>query len=247
MHRQVADMYRRRARWRFADDFQQERNDVLMSLAPESGPLRALDLGCGTGIILDRLAERYGTAVGLDVSEEMLAGYAPRPGHAVALARGDMARLPFAAGSFDLVLCRSALHHMDDEVGVLREIARVLAPRGRLVLGEPANDNVLTRAARAFVRRRPSYGTIHTIDRAYTRAELRALLDAAGLRVRRELRFGFLAYPLCDNPELVPVLRWLPFSRALGAALRAVDRGLSHVPILRTQSWYTMLEVVRRP
>jgi len=247
MHREVAAMYRRRSRWPFAEAFQQERNDVLMSLAPARGPVRALDLGCGTGIVLDRLADRYGGAVGLDVSEEMLAGYRPREGRTVHLARGDMARLPFANGSFDLVLCRSALHHMDDEVAVLREIGRVLAPDGRLVLGEPANDNVLTRAARAFVRRRPSYGRIHTIDRAYTRRQLRALLEAAGLRVRREVRFGFLAYPLCDNPELVPVLRWMPFASAIGAGLRAVDRVLAGIPLVRTQSWYTMLEVARAP
>ena len=54
----------------------------------------------------------------------------------VALVRGDMTSLPCRAGSFDLVLCRSALHHMEDEVGVLSEIRRVLAPGGSLVLGE---------------------------------------------------------------------------------------------------------------
>jgi len=43
----------------------------------------------------------------------------------------------------------------------------------------------------------------------------------------------------------VPVLKHLPFAGAIAAALRAVDRGLSHVPLLRTQSWYTLLEVAR--
>ncbi len=248
MHRQVAHMYRRRSQWDWAEEFQEERNAVLLSLLPDRPAGRALDLGCGTGVMLDRLGTRYPRVVGLDLSQEMLEGYdlsALRPGLTVALLRGDMAALPLRDASVDAVVCRSALHHMGDEAGVLAEIARVLKPDGRLALGEPANDNLLTRAARAFVRRRRSYGTIHTIDRAYTRGQLRALLSAAGLRVVREVRFGFLAYPLCDNPELVPVLKHLPFARGLARALRALDRGLARVPGLRTQSWYAMLEVGR--
>lgn len=246
MHREVAHMYRRRSRWDFAQDFQDERNAIMMSLAPHDAQLTAVDLGCGTGIMLDLLAKRFRRVVGLDASQEMLDGYDPdKLGDELLLLRGDMAALPVADGSFDIVVCRSALHHMDDEVGVLAEICRVLSPKGSLILGEPANDNVVTRLARWWIRRRPSYGKLHTIDRAYTRRQLRDLLSAAGLMVEREVRFGFIAYPLCDNPEVVPVLRWLPFNRALGAALRVVDRLLSAIPIVRTQSWYTMLEVRR--
>jgi ubiquinone/menaquinone biosynthesis C-methylase UbiE len=246
MHREVAHMYRRRSRWDFAQDFQDERNAIMMSLAPHDAQLTAVDLGCGTGIMLDLLAKRFHRVVGLDASQEMLDGYDPdKLGDGLMLLRGDMAALPVADGSFDIVICRSALHHMDDEVGVLAEICRVLSPKGSLILGEPANDNVVTRLARWWIRRRPSYGKLHTIDRAYTRRQLRDLLSAAGLMVEREVRFGFIAYPLCDNPEVVPVLRWLPFNRALGAALRVVDRMLSAIPIVRTQSWYTMLEVRR--
>ena len=250
MHRNVAEMYRRRAGYPFADAFQNERNELFLALAPAREDALALDLGCGTGVMLDTLAARYRRLVGLDLSAEMLEGYDGSrlpPGRAVRLVRGDMTTLPFASGRFDVVVCRSALHHMDDEVAVLREMARVLAPGGSVVLGEPANDNLLTRAARAWVRRRPSYGKIHTIDRAYTRAQLRALLSAAGLVVRRERRFGFVAYPLCDNPDLVPVLKHLPapLASGLAAALRALDRLLARVPLVRSQSWYTLLEVGR--
>ena len=253
LHRTVAHMYRRRSAYAFSREFQEERNRILMSLAPPAPagaaarPVRAVDLGCGTGIMLDHLVGRYEKAVGLDASQEMLDGYPLEAREHVRLVRADMAALPFAGGSFDVVICRSALHHMDDEVGVLSEIARILSPTGSLVLGEPANDNVVTRLARWWVRRRPSFGKLHTIDRAYTRGQLRELLARAGLSVKREVRFGFLAYPLCDNPELVPVLKWLPFNAALGAGLRALDRLLARIPLVRSQSWYTMLEVGRRP
>jgi ubiquinone/menaquinone biosynthesis C-methylase UbiE len=245
MHREVAKMYRRRSTYPFAEAFQQERNDILLALAPANGSdRRALDLGCGTGLLLGRLSGRYRQIIGFDLSTEMLEGC--QRGGDVQLVRGDMGVLPFATASIGVVFCRSALHHVDDEAAVLDEIERVLEPGGRLILAEPANDNPVARAARAWVKRRPSYGTLHTIDRAFTRRELRRLLDRAGLEVRRERRFGYLAYPLCDNPDLVPVLKALPFASAIGAGLRAIDRVLSAIPVVRTQSWYTILEVARR-
>ena len=248
MHRQVADMYRRRARLPWAQEFQEERNRLLVSLGPDRRAARVLDLGCGTGILLGRLSERYRLVVGLDLSHEMLLGFDPTttaPGAHVGLVRGDMTTLPFADRSVDLVFCRSALHHMDDEIGVLREVRRVLRPGGRLVVGEPANDNPLFRLARFVARRLPSFGKTHTIDRAYTRKQLRALFDAAGLEVRREVRFGFVAYALLDNPDLVPVLSWLPVAWANGVAraLRSLDRLLARLPVVRSLSWYVLLDV----
>lgn len=250
MHREVAEMYKRRAGYRFADDFQQERNEILVGMAPGGADRRAVDLGCGTGILLHPLAQRYRRVVGIDLSPEMLHGYERErqpAGATVDLLCGDMTSLPFADASFDVVLCRSALHHMDDEVAVLKEMGRILKPGGSLVVGEPANDFPLFRLARWWVRRRPSFGKIHTIDRAYTRRQLRDLLAQAGLSVRRERRFGFIAYVLCDNPDLVPVLKVLPAALASGIArvLRVVDDVLARVPIIRNWSWYTMLEVSR--
>lgn len=247
MHREVAGMYKRRAGFPFADEFQRERNDILVSMAPEGRELRAVDLGCGTGILLHHLSARYEWVAGLDLSQEMLAGYEPErsaPDGTVRLLCGDMTLLPIADQSVDIVYCRSALHHMDDEIAVLSEMRRILKPDGRLIVGEPANDNPVFRLARWWVRRRPSFGRIHTIDRAYTRSQLRELLERSGLQVRREHRFGFLAYTLCDNPELVPILRWLPEKLALSVSrgLRRLDRGLSRVPLVRHLSWYVMLE-----
>lgn len=250
MHKEVAEMYRRRAGYAFAQDFQEERNALLMALLPQERDARSLDLGCGTGITLNDLARRFRVACGIDLSHEMLTGFVGRAPDArgnVLLLRGDMGKLPLQSNAFDVILCRSALHHMDDEVAVLTEVCRILKPNGRLVLGEPANDFPLFRLARWIAKRGKSYGKIHTIDRAYTRGQLRAMFARAGLAVHRETRFGFIAYALCDNPDLVPILKKLPagLARGIGATLRAVDRVLSHVPLLKNWSWYTMLDVRR--
>ena len=103
MHEQVAEMYRRRARYRFAVDFQRERNEILMSLTPTARDAVALDLGCGTGITLLELSERYDRVVGVDLSREMLDGFDAsdvEPGRSVSIAQADSLRVGagFAAG-----------------------------------------------------------------------------------------------------------------------------------------------------
>ena len=93
---------------------------------------RGLDLGCGTGDMLELLAERYpGMAlVGLDfspnmlqVAKERLAGFAN-----VSLEQGDAMHLGYADGSFDCVVSAFALRNMASCERAVGEIARVLRP-----------------------------------------------------------------------------------------------------------------------
>jgi ubiquinone/menaquinone biosynthesis C-methylase UbiE len=88
---------------------------------------RVLDLACGTGEILRRVREEFRPklAVGLDLFRGHLL-LAPRP-----VVQGDGYRTPFPDGSFDLVLVRHVLQALPDPVGLLREVRRLLAPRGR--------------------------------------------------------------------------------------------------------------------
>jgi len=104
-----------------------------------SGPLRILDLGCGTGEITRRLADLYPQAriVGIDILEGNLA-LARRDnasyGARIVFEAGDAFALQHADASFDLVVCRhmsQAVPHFDH---VLDEISRVLKPRGWLHL-----------------------------------------------------------------------------------------------------------------
>jgi SAM-dependent methyltransferase len=104
-----------------------------------SGPLRILDLGCGTGEITRRLAERYpqATLLGIDILEGNLK-LARRDngafGQRVAYEQGDAFALRQADASFDLVVCRHMSQAVPDFPRVLAEITRVLKPGGWLHL-----------------------------------------------------------------------------------------------------------------
>jgi ubiquinone/menaquinone biosynthesis C-methylase UbiE len=99
-----------------------------------------LDMGCGTGRFTVPLAERARTVCGLDMSPMMLATARKKladRGLDADLREGDMAGLPFPDASFDVVVSMLALMHVprQDRQQVFREVARVLRPGGRLLIG----------------------------------------------------------------------------------------------------------------
>ena len=104
-----------------------------------SGELRILDLGCGTGEITRRLAERYpqATLIGIDILESNLA-LARRDsaalGARIRFVQGDAFALDLADATFDLVVCRHMSQAVPDFPLVLAEITRVLKPGGWLHL-----------------------------------------------------------------------------------------------------------------
>lgn len=106
------------------------------------GPLRGkrvLDVGCGDGVLAVRLAEAGAAATGLDADPRMLAAARERAsaaGTATTFVDGDIRTLPFADGSFDTVMAITVLCFLRDAEHAVQEMARVLRPGGRLVLGE---------------------------------------------------------------------------------------------------------------
>lgn len=100
-----------------------------------------LDVACGPGNFtrsFGRAVGESGLAIGIDSSETMLARGVrdtERDGPAnVCLIRGDATALPFREGSFDAACCFAALHLFADPFGALSDMARVLAPGGRIAI-----------------------------------------------------------------------------------------------------------------
>src|SRR5919198_4686403 len=106
------------------------RNFVAPAIADIAGGRRdlvLLDCGCGTGYNLATLLRPYGHAFGFDLTPTglMLARTAGVP-----LVRADMAAISFQTGRFDLVTSFDVMQYIHDDAAVMREMARVVKPRG---------------------------------------------------------------------------------------------------------------------
>ena len=107
----------------------------------------AADLGCGPGHLVIQLARMApGLHVtGVDLSDEMLTeaeslGRQSGLDGRILFRKGDAARIPFPDGSLDLVVSTLSLHHWSDPVAVLDEIARVLRPKGAVLVFDLRRD-----------------------------------------------------------------------------------------------------------
>jgi ArsR family transcriptional regulator len=126
------------------DDAQVEA--ALRSLVSASPEARLLDVGTGTGRMLQLLSSRVGQAVGVDSSREMLAmarANIADPSYAnCAVRQADMYQLPWPDGSFDIAIAHMVLHFADDPAAAVAEAARVLRPDGRLLIVDFASHDI---------------------------------------------------------------------------------------------------------
>jgi SAM-dependent methyltransferase len=124
---------------------------AMLALQPGSSDL-VLDLGAGGCWCSDLLARLNRRSVAVDISWHMLQTGRSRPGgDRLTAVAGDMERLPFRSGAFDMAVCLNALHHVPDMRAGVREIARVLNARGVALFSEPGKghaDAAVSAAAR---------------------------------------------------------------------------------------------------
>lgn len=176
---------------------------ALLSLVPEQSGTRLLDIGTGTGGVLELLAPRIAQGLGVDASKAMLALARARLSRAglshCAVRLADMYRLPLADASFDIAVLQMVLHYAEDPAGVVAEAARVLGPRGRLILIDLAKHDRQDLTAK-LAHRWPGFAD----------AAIATMLEGAGLRAGPPLR---VAGPLeiriwpAARPAAIPATR----------------------------------------
>jgi SAM-dependent methyltransferase len=115
--------------------------DVLEWIAehvPVAGTDAVLDVAGGTGLLARHLSRSAALAVVVDLTPEMLQAGARAARDAgergVVFVEGDATKLPFADEQFDVVVCRFAVHHVDDVAAAGREMARVCRPGGTIAV-----------------------------------------------------------------------------------------------------------------
>ena len=131
---------------RTADHLHEARQEVIRLLDLRIGST-LLDVGSGTGAFLIDVARTHRVhAVGADSSEVMVRTASERAAAAevdVRFVVGDAQRLDFPDDSFDRVNCSLLLMHLADPARAVSEMARVLAPGGRVAISEPDHDSFM--------------------------------------------------------------------------------------------------------
>jgi SAM-dependent methyltransferase len=140
-------------------------------------PRRILDAGCGPGVslpILDRLFQPE-SIVAIDIDPKEVVRSQAQARHCAArvdVRRGNAEHLDLPDGSVDLVLCHQLLHHVVPQAEVLRELRRVLAPGGTLLVAESCREFIHSAPVRLLFR--------HPDEVQRTAAEYQQLVRDAG-------------------------------------------------------------------
>lgn len=184
--------------------------DALTAMLPDAGIGRLLDIGTGTGRVLELLGPRAREAVGVDASTAMLALARARLARAGlshgAVRQADMYRLPLPDRSFDTVVLQMVLHHAERPDAALAEAARVLRHGGRLIvvdLSRHSQDQVVRRLAHRW----PGFAD-GEMERLLAEAGLApaapmAIAGQGGLTVRLWPATRLADAPVASLPELV--------------------------------------------
>lgn len=164
--------------------------ELLLEMSGVTGNDTVLDVACGPGIVACAFATRARHVTGIDLTPAMI-GQARRRQREHRLENltwqiGDVQSLPFADGSFSLVVTRYSFHHFLDPQAVCAEMIRVCAPGG-VVMVVDATPPPEKAAAYNYVEKLKD----PTHVRALTEDELLALIRASGLREIRTARYDF--------------------------------------------------------
>jgi SAM-dependent methyltransferase len=190
-------------------------------LEPLDQDMIVLDVACGAAHAAELAAPQVRQVVGLDLTPALLRLAADRLGRTgitnVLLQHGNAAELPFLDASFDLVVCRSSLHHFPHPEGPVAEMARVCRPQGRVVVADMVAPNAEVRDAFDELHRRidPSHAGV------LLEAELAELLRAT---------VGTLTYAETSDPITVSLDQMLTDAADRDAVVSALWAELAGAP-----------------
>jgi SAM-dependent methyltransferase len=143
---------------------------------------RILDAGCGSGRNMVEFA-KHGTVTGIELSGTSVS--LARERAAGEVVEGSVLEMPFQADAFDLAASLDVIEHLEDDLQALRELRRVVAPGGSLLVTVPAYQWLWS-----------GHDEINHHHRRYTRRSLQQVAERAGWRQERTTYFNSLLLPV---------------------------------------------------
>lgn len=165
---------------------------ILRETARAQRNALVLDAAVGLGQLASRMREQHLYVVGIDASFEAVRHVRRNLGmHAVL---GDLTRLPFKPGVFDVITSGETLEHLDDDSSAVREFSRVVKDDGFCVVTVPALQSLWSKSDDYYEHRR-----------RYARGALRSLFESASFAVRKAKFWGFPIILAYDTLFLLPM------------------------------------------
>lgn len=191
-------------------------------IAEHCPPGQVLDVGCGTGLLAQRLTAAGFATTGVDPSPGMLEVLRRRTSGVQAI-QGSGTALPFADGSFDLALTVAVMHHIADPGDIrdtLAEMVRVVRPEGSILIWDHNPRNPYWRSLMARVPQDTGD------ERLIGEKEIVGGLTAAGARVTLSTQLGLV-------PDFTP-----PAALSLAAG---IERAVERRPVLRRYAAHNVI------
>ena len=161
-------------KWSFYVDSTTRATLARLRMRPDD---RVLDVGCGTGELLSRIAAKHPGAslAGIDPVPQMLAVARKKLSDKVDLRLGWANELPWPEGSFDVVVSCNMFHYVTHPVAAIREMQRVLRPGGQILITDWCDDYLACRLCNLYLRL-----TSRAHYKTYREKECLTLLHQAG-------------------------------------------------------------------
>ena len=155
-------------------------NKAIVKLLPQTLEISILDVGVGTGILLEQILPNNKSAhlFGVDNSPEMVkkAKRKFKGKNNVTIALGSANKLPHKNNSFEFVTCVNSFHHHPDSIQSLKEIERVLKPGGKVILSDGCSDGFFRHTVFKIESSNSKEGKVYR----YTKGQTKDLFIQAG-------------------------------------------------------------------
>jgi len=240
LHKKLPKDYYKRYNLDYSNTYQEYLNIEIMNFFPNNQDIKVLDLGCGTGFLLKSLIKRYKSVYGIDVSPDMPNKINIKDKNLKKLAVGDAENIKFPDNFFDVIVYRGVLHHLENPELALNEAHRVLKKGGIIVALENCSDSFIIKAIRNVIYRdRNKFSDSH---KSFNSASFLNMFEMSSFEIKNKKRVGYIAFPLCGFPDIMPILSYIPFRNRLTKMMINLDNFISLVPFIKKANWEMLLK-----